>query len=487
MSAARKRGHRWTPIEDLPSGWRQWHSTETQALLDQWLLKRHELESTQEGQALVAEFIARLVRSWSIETGILERIYTLDEGVTRTLVEQGFDAAMIGHDDSDLPAGRLLTILDDHKEAAEGLFAFVSRKRVLTSSYVKELHQVLLRHQDAAEAIDSQGNCVMVSVVKGDWKTLPNDPADVGTGRAVHEYCPPVHVAQEMERLLEMHSQHMGAGVPFDIEAAWLHHRFTQIHPFQDGNGRVARALATLVFLRAGSLPLIVSRDNRVAYIQALEKADDGNLRPLVELFRDLQRLHILRVLQLPLRSQGSMSGVSSIIEEARWRLASQSGLPEDLHGYAQAIGNRVHSRFESLKRDFDQSGLPVHSKVEASGRISEVVAVARTLGYEVDVSRPAIHSVLKIRRVDLAASAGNTAEMAVSVHFVVRNPVIAVNAFFVLLGPDSTDRPVAARIACKRPFLMTLAQSYAEVGVEFESWLEQTVEQLVREWRDSI
>ena len=33
-----------------------------------------------------------------------------------------------------------------------------------------------------------------------------------------------------------------------EIEATWLHHRFTQIHPFQDGNGRVARALASLVF-----------------------------------------------------------------------------------------------------------------------------------------------------------------------------------------------------------------------------------------------
>ena len=42
------------------------------------------------------------------------------------------------------------------------------------------------------------------------------------------------------------------------MEAAWLHHRFVQIHPFQDGNGRIARALSTLIFVKAGWFPLVV-------------------------------------------------------------------------------------------------------------------------------------------------------------------------------------------------------------------------------------
>ena len=46
------------------------------------------------------------------------------------------------------------------------------------------------------------------------------------------------------------------------LVAAWLHHRFTQIHPFQDGNGRVARVLTTMVMLKAGLLPLVVDGDN---------------------------------------------------------------------------------------------------------------------------------------------------------------------------------------------------------------------------------
>ena len=81
------------------------------------------------------------------------------------------------------------------------------------------------------------------------------------------------------------------AGVSPDVLAAWVHHRFTQIHPFQDGNGRVARLLATLIFIRAEWLPLVVGRDDRVRYLDAFEAADKGEFLPLVAFFDTLQRV----------------------------------------------------------------------------------------------------------------------------------------------------------------------------------------------------
>ncbi|MDE3194864.1 MAG: Fic family protein [Acidobacteriota bacterium] len=79
----------------------------------------------------------------------------------------------------------------------------------------------------------------------------------------MHEYCPPEHVASEMDALIAMHTEQTSRGVQPYVEAAWLHHAFTQIHPFQDGNGRVARALAALVLIRAGYFPFVVTRDER--------------------------------------------------------------------------------------------------------------------------------------------------------------------------------------------------------------------------------
>jgi hypothetical protein len=45
-----------------------------------------------------------------------------------------------------------------------------------------------------------------------------------------------------------------------------------------------------LAFIKAGWFPLVVTRDDRVRYIEALEGADRGNLTSLVELFSSLER-----------------------------------------------------------------------------------------------------------------------------------------------------------------------------------------------------
>lgn len=93
-----------------------------------------------------------------------------------------------------------------------------------------------------------------------------------------------------MDQLIAMHRRHQSESVAPEVQAAWLHHRFTQIHPFQDGNGRVARTLATLVLLKAGSLPLVVTNDQRADYIEVLRTADKGELRALVELFAKIEK-----------------------------------------------------------------------------------------------------------------------------------------------------------------------------------------------------
>ena len=51
-----------------------------------------------------------------------------------------------------------------------------------------------------------------------------------------------------------------------------------------------SRALASLVLVQAGLFPLVVTRDDRVEYLDALEAADGGGLKPLVDLMARLQR-----------------------------------------------------------------------------------------------------------------------------------------------------------------------------------------------------
>ena len=56
---------------------------------------------------------------------------------------------------------------------------------------------------------------------------------------------------------------------------AKIHMGIAHIHPFWDGNGRIARLLANLPLLKAGLPPLVIPQDQRREYIQALAKLPD--------------------------------------------------------------------------------------------------------------------------------------------------------------------------------------------------------------------
>lgn len=275
-----------TGILDLPPGWEPLAVATMREVERDWLTEKDRIGPEMQ------QFTAELHREWAIETGQIENLYDLERGVTLTLIEQGFDAAVIPHGGVNKDPEYVRNLLQDQQHALEGLFAFVKQDRALTVGYIKELHAAMTRSQTSVTAFTVEGQPIEVPMLHGEWKNSENFPRRNGT---VYRYCPPEHTASEMSRLVDMHQKHQAAGVAPEVEAAWLHHRFTQIHPFQDGNGRVARALATLVFIRANLFPLVVPRDDKDNYLENLERADAGNLRSLVLMMVRLQQTRLRR------------------------------------------------------------------------------------------------------------------------------------------------------------------------------------------------
>lgn len=66
---------------------------------------------------------------------------------------------------------------------------------------------------------------------------------------------------------------------PIEI-ASFLHHRFVEIHPFIDGNGRVARLLTNLYLIAQNYPPVVLKKEERGKYYKSLRTADAGNLGP---------------------------------------------------------------------------------------------------------------------------------------------------------------------------------------------------------------
>lgn len=64
--------------------------------------------------------------------------------------------------------------------------------------------------------------------------------------------------------------------------AAFFHHRLVEIHPFIDGNGRVARLLTNLYLMGEGYPPIVLKKEDRMRYYSSLSSADGGNLKPFM-------------------------------------------------------------------------------------------------------------------------------------------------------------------------------------------------------------
>ena len=276
----------WKPetgITDIADEDLDLHASELDGIGSIWNEQKEHLKDTRQ----LERFLEETSREWAIETGIIENVYQIDRGITQTLIEQGFRAEFLVHGSTNKPREYVISLLNDQKDTLDGIFDFIAQRREISTSYIKELHAALLRSQTHTEAVDSLGHSVEVELQRGEWKRLPNTPFRDGVA---YIYCPPEQVDSEMDRLVDIHLTHYQRDLPADVQAAWLHHRFTQIHPFQDGNGRIARALASLVLVRAGLFPLLITRDSKADYIEALEWADNGNLQPLVALVAKSQR-----------------------------------------------------------------------------------------------------------------------------------------------------------------------------------------------------
>jgi Fic family protein len=491
----------WEPITDLPENWPSLVSTEVDSLAEAWSANYQSLKDT----PMLEEFNKRLSREWAIETGVIERIYTIDRGTTQLLIEQGIDASFITHGATNRPAGEVVQIINDQRQALEGLFAFVAQKQPLTLHYIRTLHQILLRHQDYSEARDQFGNIGQLPLIKGDWKRYPNNPQR--PDGIIHEYCPPEQVQVEMERLVTLHNQHNAQSVAPQVEAAWMHHRFTQIHPFQDGNGRVARSLATLILIRAGRFPLVINRDHWVEYITALEEADAGDLTRLVRLFDQIEKRAYIQALELSedvLKTRAAVLNLVDSIAE-RYQERQQHLYDRVFDIVAKQLSNVAKDIMENyaehMRKTFQQRNVPISVRVETSNLETsdwykgQIVGTAKKLVYFANLTRPRLWVRLKL--IDEAGIAPTNTEIVVSLHYLGRENrgVMIATAFLDIIhtasgedrSSDRSFRETHTIVTDGFTFAYTDAALSSQRQKEFQNWLDQAITVGLAEWQKQL
>ena len=218
-------------------------------------------------------------RAAAVDTNAIEGIFPTDRSFTRTVAEQTGAWQQL----MDQRGAHVRPAFEDTLAGFDFILDHTTGKYPLTETAIKELHAVMLNSQDEITvyvSVNGKLQAQRQKLPKGEYKKQPNSPTR-HDGSTFH-YAPVADTAPEMARFIaELNSETFAALHPV-VQAAYAHYAFVRIHPFADGNGRIARALASIFLYRAPGVPLVIYHDQRADYLDALEAADDGDFKQLV-------------------------------------------------------------------------------------------------------------------------------------------------------------------------------------------------------------
>lgn len=152
----------------------------------------------------------------------------------------------------------------DHNKALEFLYELVQQdsRPTLSEHLIRTLHQLVVQKTDEEYA--------------GKYRT-----SNVFIGGADHIPPDALQVPVEMKNIMVWFAKTRKRLNVIELSAL-LHHKLVYIHPFFDGNGRTARLTMNIALMKAEYPLVVILKNDRKKYYQALSEADKGNYISLV-------------------------------------------------------------------------------------------------------------------------------------------------------------------------------------------------------------
>ncbi|OUL99643.1 Fic family protein [Variovorax sp. JS1663] len=299
------------------------------------------IDAEQEGRVM-----AKFRLDWNYNSNAIEG-NTLSIGETAALLSYGLTA-------KGKPLKDHLDI-EGHNAVLDVLGDVVRTKEPVTEHLIRSLHQVMLGADREVSSVNDDGLRVTRTIAAGRYKTSVNQLV-TQTGQT-RRFALPSETPALMSQLVATANEERQAPTMHPVLfAASFHHQFVSIHPFDDGNGRIARILMNLLLMQHGYLPAILRLAERNEYLAALVQADAGELGALFELITDA----CMRSSELYLRA--ARGGPVDDLQDFDKQLAllTQSALAERLSGdgkegtpsdHLQVVDTLLVPMFESVTK----------------------------------------------------------------------------------------------------------------------------------------
>lgn len=287
-----------------------------------------------------AATVRRASRMAAVDTGAIEGLYDVDRGFTFSVAAGVANWKAIHR----VKGADVQRAIYDALAGYDLVLDVATQALPISEAWLRELHAVLCASQDTYRVLTAAGRQDQ-RLPKGEYKTQPNNPFNVDA-MAVHAYASVSDTPAEMHRLVQEFDTAAFRTAPSVVQAAFAHYAFVVVHPFVDGNGRVARALASVFLYRDPGIPLVVFADQRDSYLTALEAADAGRPEGFVRFCAE-RVIDTIQLLKTDL--QGSASpGLADRIAEAEAVLARRT---EPLPGEMDELALRL---LEELRHAVD-------------------------------------------------------------------------------------------------------------------------------------
>jgi Fic family protein len=185
----------------------------------------------------------------------------------------------------------------------------LDKERTLSETFIRELNKTILV-RDFWKT--SKGGDFRYQIKVGVYKTRPNSV--ITPSGELFNYASPEETPALMSDLVKWYNEEEQKGIllPFEL-ASLFHYRYIRIHPFEDGNGRIARLLVNYILLRHNYPMIVVRTDDRNNYLKILHQCDlltgkiptDGayatfeQTKPLIDYITKILEVKLKAVLQL--------------------------------------------------------------------------------------------------------------------------------------------------------------------------------------------
>jgi Fic family protein len=219
----------------------------------------------------------KLLRSIKGKKREIDKYRPFDKGISRKLSEQfalewtynsnAIEGNTLTLQETEIVLNRGITIggksvkehleTINHKECIDFIYRFIKKKERFSEGTIKNLHGIILKGIDDGEAGRYRRQNVRIL-------GAPLIPPQA------------IKVPHLMEEFIGWYYENdYKTSIP--ELAARIHYKFVCIHPFIDGNGRVARLLMNLFLMQNGYSPAVILKVDRKKYYRVLNEANRGN------------------------------------------------------------------------------------------------------------------------------------------------------------------------------------------------------------------